>query len=457
MGVRHALTEHAEAVSALRERLAALPPGTPVRLAKSTSNLFRFRAPHRGEGLDVSAFDGVLHVDAQARAADVGGMTTYQDLVDATLPHGLMPYVVPQLKTITLGGAVAGLGIESSSFRRGLPHESVLEMEILTGAGEVVLATPDNEHRALYYGFPNSYGTLGYALRLRIALDPVRPVVTLRHERFADAATGARALSDICATRSYREVAVDFLDGTVFGPDECYLTLGTFADSAGNLSDYTGQRIYYRSIQEFGEDALSVRDYLWRWDTDWFWCSRALGAQHPLVRRLWPKRYLRSDVYRRIVAADRRYGLTDRLRSMRDRPAEEPVVQDIEVPVDRLAEFLTFFHSDIGITPIWLCPLRQRAPLPWTLYPLDPDTLYVNVGFWSSVPLAQGEPQGSHNRRIERVVTELGGHKSLYSTSYYEEAEFRRLYNGEAYSGLKETYDPDGRLPGLYDKCVRGR
>jgi hypothetical protein len=25
---------------------------------------------------------------------------------------------------------------------------------------------------------------------------------------------------------------------------------------------------------------------LWRWDTDWFWCSKNLFAQNPLVRRL---------------------------------------------------------------------------------------------------------------------------------------------------------------------------
>ncbi len=70
----------------------------------------------------------------------MGGMTTYEDLVAATLRHGLMPLVVPQLKTITLGGAVSGLGIESSSLRSGMPHESVLEMEILTGDGQVVTA-----------------------------------------------------------------------------------------------------------------------------------------------------------------------------------------------------------------------------------------------------------------------------------------------------------------------------
>ncbi len=74
-------------------------------------------------------------------------MTTYEDLVAATLPHGLMPMVVPQLKTITLGGAVSGLGIESTSLRSGMPHESVLAMEILTGDGQVVTATAGQRAR----------------------------------------------------------------------------------------------------------------------------------------------------------------------------------------------------------------------------------------------------------------------------------------------------------------------
>jgi len=54
-------------------------------------------------------FGRVLSVDPQTRTAVTGGMTTYEDLVDATLQHGLMPLVVPQLKTITIGGAVTGL------------------------------------------------------------------------------------------------------------------------------------------------------------------------------------------------------------------------------------------------------------------------------------------------------------------------------------------------------------
>ena len=444
MGNQGALTRHDESVRRLKAQLAARPPDAPVRLAKATSNLFRFREAPR-DGLDVSDFAGVLHVDPVAMTADVGGMTTYEDLVAATLPHGLMPFVVPQLKTITLGGAVAGLGIESSSWRNGLPHESVLELEILTGDGRVLVATQDNEHADLFRGFPNSYGTLGYALRVRIELQPVRAAVALRHLRFTDAAACAREITALTATGDF-----DFIDGTVFGPDELYLTLGTFSDDTTGASDYTGMDIYYRSIQHRETDVLSTHDYLWRWDTDWFWCSRALGVQNKLIRRLWPKRYLRSDVYRKIVAIDRRHRYSDRLT----RTTTEAVIQDVEIPVDRLAEFLEFFHRDIGIEPVWLCPIRQRDQREWPLYPLDPTMLYVNVGFWSTVPLADGEPDGKHNRLIERVVGELGGHKSLYSTSFYAEDDFWRLYNGTVYSELKQTYDAAGRLPGLYDKCV---
>src|ERR1700712_1574171 len=136
---------HAAAVSALTASYAAIPAGRPVRLAKRTSNLFRPRTAEVSAGLDVSGLDGVISVDPVAGTADVQGMCTYERLVQACLPYGLMPKVVPQLKTITLGGAVTGLGIESSSFRNGCPHESVTEMEILTGDGRAVTATPDKE------------------------------------------------------------------------------------------------------------------------------------------------------------------------------------------------------------------------------------------------------------------------------------------------------------------------
>jgi FAD/FMN-containing dehydrogenase len=447
------------AASRLRQAYAAVPEGTRVRLAKSTSNLFRYRDKGGPDlvTLDVSAFGSVLAVDKAARTAIVGGMTTYEHLVDATLRHGLMPLVVPQLKTITLGGAVSGVGIESSSLRNGLPHESVLEMEILTGDGRLVTAAPDSEHSALYWGFPNAYGTLGYALWLTISLEPVSPYVHLRHFKFASPAETMSAIAQIASDGSYRGHRADFLDGTAFGPDELYLTVGAYSEIAPWLSDYTGQNIYYKSIRGPQEDFLTIRDYLWRWDTDWFWCSRAFGVQRPMIRRLWPRRYRRSDVYRKLVAFDHRHGLTSALGARRAAPAQEAVVQDVEIPVDQSAQFYQFFSTAIGMSPVWLCPLRLRASRAWPLYPLQPGQVYVNFGFWGNVALPAGACDGHYNRQVEDKVTELGGHKGLYSTSFYSREEFARLYNGDAYAELKQAYDPAGRLATLYDKCVRGK
>lgn len=446
----------------LLDSYRAIPPNSTVRLAKPTSNLFRARDRSNVKGLDVTGLTNVIAVDAEARTADVAGMCTYEDLVAATLPHGLAPLVVPQLKTITLGGAVTGLGIESTSFRNGLPHESVLEMDILTGAGEIVTASPA-QHSDLFRTFPNSYGTLGYSTRLRIELEPVAPFVALRHLRFHSLSELVRAMDRIIETGGLDGERVDYLDGVVFSADESYLCVGFKTTTPGPVSDYTGQDIYYRSIQHAqGEkhDRLTIHDYLWRWDTDWFWCSRAFGAQNPRIRRFWPRKLRRSSFYWKLVGYDQRFNIADRIEKHHGRPPRERVVQDIEVPLENCENFLSWFLDNVPIEPIWLCPLRLRedggtADRGWPLYPLRPHHTYVNVGFWSSVPV--GPDEGHTNKLIEAKVTELDGHKSLYSDSYYPREEFDELYGGEAYKTVKKSYDPDARLFDLYSKAVLRR
>ncbi|MFL6162833.1 MAG: FAD-binding protein [Jatrophihabitantaceae bacterium] len=465
---------HAAAVDRLRASYLAVPAGQPIRLAKRTSNLFRPRTHEQIVGLDVSGLNGVISIDATGCTADVQGMCSYETLVAATLRHGLMPKVVPQLKSITLGGAVTGLGIESSSFRNGLPHESVLELDVLTGAGELLTISP-SQHAELYAGFPNSYGSLGYAVRLRIELDRIHPFVGLRHVRFGELTDLASAIESICRTGSWQDEPVDFLDGVMFSPSEAYLCLGRWVNSPAEAgvsatSDYTGQRIFYRSIRELERDCLHVSDYLWRWDTDWFWCSGAFGVQNPIVRRLWPARYRRSDVYHRLIQLDHRFGVAQKLDRLRRLGPHERVVQDVEIPVRRTADFLRWFADTVPMSPVWLCPLRVVGPpvtnegqppvaadQPWSLYPLSRDQVYVNVGFWGTVPLTEGRADGDVNRRIEAAVAEHDGHKSLYSDAYYDRETFASIYGGPAYQALKQTYDPGHRLTGLYEKAVGRR
>ena len=430
-------------LAAFRER-----PRGPIGLAKNTSNLFRDRARAGKHLLDVRSFDHVLAIDPAGQWVEVEGMTTYEDLAARTLAAGVMPTVVPQLKTITLGGAAAGVGIEASSFRHGLVHESLLEMDVLTGDGRVLTCTPDNEHRDLFFGFPNSYGTLGYALRLRARTVPVEAFVELHHRRFDDPQAFFAAMEE-ASSQSF-----DFVDGVAFAHDALVLSTARFVESAPYSSDYTFEKIFYRSLLERELDYLSAHDFLWRWDTDWFWCSKNVGAQVPWIRRIYGRRRLGSRTYQGIMRWNSRWGVTRALGRLRGLHSES-VIQDVDIPIRRAAEFLEFFQRDIGISPVWTCPVRGSARADrFCLYPLQPGALYVNFGFWDVVRTSGEHSDGHFNRLVEHEVEALDGIKSLYSDSYYSREGFWRNYGGDAYRALKGRYDPDGNFPDLYEKCV---
>jgi FAD/FMN-containing dehydrogenase len=434
---------HAERVAQLAEALRA--SSGPVRLRKRTSNLFRPRAAAGRVQLDGGALDHVLSVDAESRSADVEGMTTYASLVDATLPHGLAPCVVPELKSITVGGAATGLGIESSAFRYGLVHETVREIDVLVADGRVLRCSPA-ENADLFAGFPNSYGSLGYATRVRVGLIPVAPFVRLQHERFSDAGAFFAAVAAECA-----RPACEYLEGVWFGPREFVLTRAFGVDTlppGAVASDYTWMRQYWRSLRQRDEDHLTIRDYLWRWDTDWFWCSRNVGAHLAPVRLLLGPRLLSSVTYQRVMRAAQRWPLSV-LQRMRGR--RESVIQDVDIPLADAASFLSELHERVGIAPVWICPFvvtTDRHPL----FRLRMDTPYINFGFWDTLPTDR--PDGHYNSVVERLVAAHGGKKSLYSRSTYDEATFWSIYDRAAYDALKLRYDPTGRFPDLYAKAV---
>ncbi|HET9670372.1 MAG TPA: FAD-binding protein, partial [Casimicrobiaceae bacterium] len=336
-----------------------------------------------------------------------------------------------------------------TSFRHGLVHDTIVAMDVLTGDGRIVTCTDDNDHRDLFFGFPNSYGTLGYALKLTARTLPVKAFVRVDHARHADAERFFTALTHACASDD-----VDFVDGVAFGRGDLVLSCARFVDEAPYTSDYTYERIYYRSLRERSTDYLTTRDYLWRWDTDWFWCSKNVGAQHPLLRRLYGRERLNSITYQKIMRWNARAGATrvlDRMRGIES----ETVIQDVDIPLAHAPAFLDFLFREVGVLPVWICPIRAPDPMATaTLYPLPRGTLSINFGFWDTVASREGRPQGFVNRKIEREVQAMGGVKSLYADSYFARDEFWSIYDLAAYRALKARYDPQGVLGDLYDKVV---
>lgn len=450
---REAQRAHAARVRAVAERLRQDPSRKPLALDKRTSNLFRHRQRAARQRLDLSGLNQVLGADTQAGWVDAEGMLTYEDLVAWTLPRGAMPAVVPQLKTITVGGALAGVGIEATSFRHGLVHETMSALEVLLPSGEVVHCTADNEHADLFHGFPNAYGTLGYALSARLRTLPTQPFVHVHHQRFDDPRAFFDALAAACAPLP-AGVGPDFVDGVLFGPREQVLSLARFVPEAARASDYTWLDVYHESLRRREEDTLTTAGYLWRWDTDWFWCSRRFGLQRRWLRHLLGRRYLNSRTYTRWMRWNARWRATQRLDRLLGQ-RHESVVQDVDIPLAGAVAFAEFLRSEVGIWPVWVCPVRGSAPPRFPLYPL-PAGLCVNFGFWDVVPVRAGQSPDHVNRRVEDAVLRLGGIKSLYSDAFFTREVFDRTYGMDSYERLKARYDPQGRAPHLFDKCVRG-
>lgn len=425
---------------------------TTISLQKNSSNLFRSRTKDQKSFLlDVREFNQILDIDTESMTATVEGMTTYEELVKATLAHNCLPAVVPELKSITIGGAAAGLGIESSSFRYGLVHESIVEMEILLGDGQVLLCTPENEHSDLFFAFPNTYGTLGYALRLKIKLIPAKKYIKLTHRLYTSSSAYFEALNNLCQKNRLASTPIAYIDGTLFGPAEMYSTVGEFVDQAPYLSDYKYMDVYYHSIKTRKVDFLTTADYIWRWDADWFWCSKQFGMENRILRFFTGRWMLSSVIYARIMHFFHRHPLLDAVLNAGKK--KESVIQDVLIPIKHAVTFWEFLQRQIPILPVWICPTFSSEGQVYDFCPLDKQTLYVDFGFWGEIPSIQAP--GYYNRKVENEARTLAGLKSLYSFSYYTYEEFWSIYNHSKYAMLKQRYDPHGLLKSLFEKCCK--
>jgi FAD/FMN-containing dehydrogenase len=445
----------ADTFAARKDRLAGqlAGGGGEIGLRKRTSsNLFRY-APRAkaGRTLDLSGFDHVLQVDRRSRTLDAEGLATFEAIVDHTLPHGLAPLITPELKHITIGGATVGIGIESNCFRHGFVHDGLIEAEVVLADGRIVTCTAANEHADLFGALPNSYGTLGYILRARLKLMPAAPYVHLHTSAYSDLDAYLEAMR-AATERTGMENDVDFVEGLIYGPDRQYLTLSRFADTVPRVDDILRRNVFYKLVSRESDVYLTTKDYLFRYDPEWFWNLPETPA-YDLFRRHAPRALRNSGFYKRYTVF--KHGLVSALPWRQDDDVE-PLIQDWEVPWEQAAALTRFAMSavDLAGKPWIVTPIRTRGTP--TLYPVRPDTLYYNFGCYCQVEKRPGTADYHYTKIIDRTCFDLGGIKMLYSSTFLPESEFNRIYNGAAYAALKKKYDPGGALRTLYQKCVTG-
>ena len=381
----------------------------PFRLTHSSTNSTRPLSSKGPNLISTSDLSHILNIDTSSRTCLVEPNVSMDRLVEATLPHGLIPPVVMEFPGITVGGGFSGTSGESSSFRHGFFDQSVSRVEMVLGDGSVVWCSDDpaDPRRDLFKGARSgSCGTLGVVTMLEVRLIPAKRYVQTSfwavRNGVEEAMEKIKEATELDPARSGSESEVDFVDGIMFSQREGVVVTGRMVDDpsdtkitkndAISISQHTSSssRVqtfsrpqdpwFYLYAQSLLDSARSVNpvdpstvsspapkptvllttiniplpDYLFRYDRGGFWVGRSAFDYFrpiPIPFRSWTRRLLDDFMHTRM--------LYSALHASGQ--SKHYIVQDLALPYDNVPEFVHYLSEAFDIWPLWLCPLKQAA------------------------------------------------------------------------------------------------
>lgn len=390
-----------------------------------------------------------LSINEDQRLAIVGAGVTMEQLVKATLAHGLVPLVVPEFKSITVGGAIAGGALESSSFRYGQFHDTCMEYAILCRGDDLITASPHlNSH--LFHALSGSYGLFGRVSKAVVALQEAHRGVRLRYTRCTSSAEAVALVRELATAVD----PPDYLDGVGLSP-ECWIVMeGVLCDDAEGVRGLSISHVWSEWYADHltsgvAEEWMPIQEYLFRYDRGAFWMGRYLVQPwHQIPAAIWEWLWSRPELAKRLskepsypsrwfralfgwlTSSEMLY------RQLHHLDGDYFFIQDAYLPIERAEEVIQWSDELLGIYPIWLCPLEgtQEPQLLSPSYQRSP--LLLNVGLY-------GAPEGNIRElttEFEQMVALLGGRKMLYGLNTYTPERFWEIYDRYVYEQLRERY-----------------
>lgn len=386
------------------------------------------------EKIDLNDLNEILHIDPEKRICIAEPGVTFIDLVTTTMKYGLVPIIVPELKTITIGGAVAGCSIESMSYKHGGFHDTCLEYEIITAKGDVLICTPDNENNLLFQMVHGTFGTLGIISKLKFKLIPAKPSVKVTYEKYNNIEDYKSAIWG-----HYKNKDVDFMDGIIHSPTEYVLSVANFVDEAPYTHNYDWMRIYYLSTKKRKEDYLKTPNYFFRYDKG--------------VTNVNPKSFLGRLFFGKFINSTRTLKLVEKFHRLI--PSDKiPITVDVFIPFSKVSNFMEWYKKEVNHFPLWCVPYKFVRGYEWIstdfLHKIK-DELILDLAIYGM------KKKGDKNyyKIIEDELMNIGGIKTLISSNYYSESDFWKIWNKENYDKVKRKTDPNNIFRDLYTKTCR--
>lgn len=136
--------------------------------------------------LDMPSLNRIGSVDSKALTVDVEAGVHWGDLARHLSPLGLAPPVLTNNLDVTVGGTLSIAGIGVASFRYGTQGDHVVEMDVVTGTGELITCGPDR-NPDLFWSAIAGLGQVGVITRARLKLRRVKPMTRTYYLLYDDA------------------------------------------------------------------------------------------------------------------------------------------------------------------------------------------------------------------------------------------------------------------------------
>lgn len=121
----------------------------------------------------MSRLNKVLFVDKDARITICELNIDIETLLNAVLEENLVPLVITELSSLTVGDSFAGMARECSSFEFGPFSVTCSEIEIVTGDGEICICSEqEDQHPELFHSVAGACGTIGVITVVKVRLIP---------------------------------------------------------------------------------------------------------------------------------------------------------------------------------------------------------------------------------------------------------------------------------------------
>lgn len=468
----------------LQNILAANYAKTPRQLIGFTrksghSNTTRTKSYNNSTPLiDLSFLNQVLLVDPLKKVAQVHPNVTMEQLVDETAKYGLMPKVVPEFKGITVGGAIMGWGLESSSFNYGSFNDCCCSFEIMKGNGEIITCSA-SENSSIFYGIIGSYGSLGIVIKIEIALITKKNFVELTYHKVSSPLEAISSLSELCHSKN----PPDFLEGIIFSRNCSVVIKGSLKDTSTSPLFTCSKRSspwYYQHIKHALEagltaETMKVTEYFFRYDKGAFWMGSYICRPQLFFKFLtsFAKKFYISPnqgfsskeiekyrnihdphILQRIIYSPfmNSQNLFSYLHKADVWIQNRLMIQDFCIPESRSVAFINSALKKTDIFPIWLCPVKTTSKRQLFAPHNLPEDYCINIGVYGMPTPGCSVPQ--HTAFLEREASELQGRKLLYARSYYDKDSFWKIYSKDEYEELRKTLCSEGIFHDITEKVL---